>query len=184
MSNPTRTVVLAALLTLTSFSRVLFGADATLLHCGTLIAIPGEKAQPRVSLLIVDAKVAMVIEGFVTPDQLPFEYEHVEIIDLKDKWVVPGLIEHHALKRILDELRLNMRIGRRHPADLTVLADAHRVTVGIAHLDLDLPVHDARHIRVAHLYPERPDRRTAAATWSKPIPHCRSASSETSIEIS
>jgi imidazolonepropionase-like amidohydrolase len=61
----------------------------TIIHAGTLIAAPGD-ANPRTnaSIIVEDGRIAAVEDGFVTR-------EGAEIIDLSDRWVLPGFIDSH-----------------------------------------------------------------------------------------
>lgn len=69
-------------------------AKATLIHCGTLIAIPGQAPQERMSILIIDNTIDRIITGFVDPASLNLD-EPIELIDLSDSFVLPGLIDCH-----------------------------------------------------------------------------------------
>jgi len=72
-----------------------FGAPAaaetpvTIIHAGTLIAAPGD-GSPRTnaSIIVEDGRIAAVEDGFVTR-------EGAEIIDLSERWVLPGFIDSH-----------------------------------------------------------------------------------------
>lgn len=91
-------VVVAALL----FSPVAFGApapdgapDAIVVHAGTLLAAPGEAPETGRSLLIRDGKVQRVAAGFLSAAQLGAAAETAQVVDLKDRFVLPGLIDAH-----------------------------------------------------------------------------------------
>ncbi|MCH8488648.1 MAG: amidohydrolase family protein [Oceanicaulis sp.] len=61
----------------------------TIIHAGTLIAAPGD-GSPRTntSIIVEDGRIAAVEDGFVTR-------EGADIIDLSDRWVLPGFIDSH-----------------------------------------------------------------------------------------
>jgi imidazolonepropionase-like amidohydrolase len=61
----------------------------TIIHAGTLIAAPGD-ANPRTnaSIIVEDGRIAALEDGFVTR-------EGAAIIDLSDRWVLPGFIDSH-----------------------------------------------------------------------------------------
>ena len=63
-------------------------AQTTYLHCGRLIPISGEP-QSTVTLVIDGNKIARIEKGYVQPPQGD------ALIDLKDKTVLPGLIDCH-----------------------------------------------------------------------------------------
>ncbi|MGJ8635787.1 MAG: amidohydrolase family protein [Phycisphaerales bacterium] len=69
-------------------------SKATLIHCGTLIAIPGEPPQESMSILIIDNSIDRIITGFSDPESLNID-ESIELIDLSDSFVLPGLIDCH-----------------------------------------------------------------------------------------
>ncbi|MFK7758526.1 MAG: amidohydrolase family protein [Phycisphaerales bacterium] len=84
----------AALLVLSSLTSVLLAQSATLIHCGTLIAVPGETPINNASVLVVDGIIESVQKGFTDSDSLT-NYDSVELIDLSDQYVMPGLIDCH-----------------------------------------------------------------------------------------
>ena len=91
-------VVVAVLL----FSPLAFGApapdgapDAIVIHAGTLLAVPGEAPETGRSLLIRDGKVQRVAAGFLSAAQLGAAAETAQVIDLKNRFVLPGLIDAH-----------------------------------------------------------------------------------------
>ena len=68
-------------------------AEPIIIHCGHLIAVPGEPPQTEMSLIIVENKVDSIVKGYATPAK--HLSDQVRIIDLKDSWIVPGLIDCH-----------------------------------------------------------------------------------------
>ena len=61
----------------------------TVLHCGTLLAIPGQPPQREMSIIIQNDTIVDVVDGYINP-RLPHT-----TIDLTDKFVLPGLIDCH-----------------------------------------------------------------------------------------
>jgi len=61
----------------------------TVIHAGTLLADAGQAPKQRQSVLIKGGKVAALSDGFVAPP------DGAQIVDLKDKFVLPGLIDCH-----------------------------------------------------------------------------------------
>jgi imidazolonepropionase-like amidohydrolase len=61
-------------------------AATTVIHAGHLIAEPGKPVSTNQSVIIEKGKVVAIRDGFVAGDTL---------IDLKDSWVMPGLIDMH-----------------------------------------------------------------------------------------
>ncbi len=61
----------------------------TIVHAGTLLDRPGRAPRRNVSILIRDGRIAEVSDGFV--DAPP----GARLIDLRDRFVLPGLIDSH-----------------------------------------------------------------------------------------
>jgi len=63
-------------------------APITLIHAGTLLAVPGQAAQPRQTIVVQAGRIVEVKDGFATQPG-------ATIIDLGDSFVLPGLIDMH-----------------------------------------------------------------------------------------
>ncbi len=64
------------------------GSGRRVIHCGTLLAVPGNAPRTEVSLIIKDGKVAEIVDGFVAAAE-------EELVDLSESFVLPGLIDCH-----------------------------------------------------------------------------------------
>ncbi|MGB0840546.1 MAG: amidohydrolase family protein [Chitinophagales bacterium] len=64
-------------------------AQTTVLHCGNVIDTEKQKMLGETTITIVGNKIAKVEKGYVTPKTAD------QIIDLKDKTVLPGLMDMH-----------------------------------------------------------------------------------------
>lgn len=71
---------------LTVLSLNLF-AQRTVLHCGKLIDVKDKKVLENVSVIVEGNKITEIRNGFVT--------EGAKVIDLKGKYVMPGLMDMH-----------------------------------------------------------------------------------------
>ncbi len=60
----------------------------TVIHAGTLLAVPGEAPLSRQSVLVRDGRIVAVRPGFERPPE-------AQVIDLSDYFVLPGLIDLH-----------------------------------------------------------------------------------------
>lgn len=65
------------------------------LHVGTLYAVPGEDPIHRATVVVVDGKFNRVEHGYIDAWQLFGEGNDARVIDLRDRYVVPGLIDCH-----------------------------------------------------------------------------------------
>ena len=59
------------------------------IHAGTLLDRPGKEPRRNASVLIQNGRIASVQDGFVKP------VDGVTVIDLRDRFVLPGLIDCH-----------------------------------------------------------------------------------------
>ncbi|RSY87529.1 amidohydrolase family protein [Sphingomonas koreensis] len=83
-------VVTAALLAATPLAAQTAPAPKVrFIHAGALLAKPGEAPRGASTIVVRNGKVAEVRDGFVTPDA------GAELIDLKDRFVMPGLVDMH-----------------------------------------------------------------------------------------
>ncbi len=61
----------------------------TVIHAGTLLDRPGRAPRRNASILIRDGRIERVEDGFMTPPA------GARLIDLRDRFVLPGLIDSH-----------------------------------------------------------------------------------------
>lgn len=69
-------------------------AGTSLIHAGTLLAVPGEKPLTAQTLVVTDGKITGVRAGYVDAASAGVPAD-ATIIDLKDSFVLPGLIDSH-----------------------------------------------------------------------------------------
>ncbi len=67
-------------------------AETTIIHAGELLAIPGKAAKVKQTIVIEDERIVEIKKGYSDPGE--FEGE-VTVIDLKDQFVLPGLMDLH-----------------------------------------------------------------------------------------
>ncbi|HEY5799520.1 MAG TPA: amidohydrolase family protein, partial [Burkholderiaceae bacterium] len=63
----------------------------TLVHAGHLLDRPGQPMRGASTLVLKDGKVSAVLDGYVGADR----YAGAAVIDLRDRYVLPGLIDSH-----------------------------------------------------------------------------------------
>jgi imidazolonepropionase-like amidohydrolase len=74
----------------------------TVIHAGTLLAVPGQPPRRDVSIVIRGRRIVEIGDGFV---DLP----GARVVDLRDQFVLPGLMDMHVHLRGLDD-RLQARL--------------------------------------------------------------------------
>jgi imidazolonepropionase-like amidohydrolase len=67
------------------------------IHAGRLLAEPGQPATTRQSIRIEGGNITAIADGFIIPPV------GAKLIDLKDRFVLPGLIDCH--------VHLTMQLG-------------------------------------------------------------------------
>ncbi len=87
-----------------------------LVQAGTLLAVPGEAPRQQVTLVVKNEQVAAVLPGYVeaVPDAPPGT--RAEVIDLRDRFVMPGLMDAHVHLRSQPSFaRRRTERGDRYP---------------------------------------------------------------------
>ena len=69
-------------------------SNATLIHCGTLLAVPGQQPQSEMSILVIDNTITQIFDGYTDPNTINHD-QPITLIDLSDSFVLPGLIDCH-----------------------------------------------------------------------------------------
>jgi len=71
-------------------------ASWSIVHAGWLLDRPGEPPREEASVIIRDGEVVRVVDGFAAPDSVGAGAdEPVAVHDLRDRYVLPGLIDGH-----------------------------------------------------------------------------------------
>ncbi len=83
-------------------------ADVTLIHAGKLLAIPGRAPATNMTIIIEDDRITGVQQGFV-------EAPDARVIDLRDKFVLPGLMDMH--------VHLQGQLGPHNDRDALKMSD-------------------------------------------------------------
>jgi imidazolonepropionase-like amidohydrolase len=66
-----------------------------LLHAGTLLAVPGTVPQSRATVIVRNDRIAAIASGFLAQPATAAPGSVVEVIDLSDRFVLPGLMDAH-----------------------------------------------------------------------------------------
>lgn len=87
----------------------------TIIHAGTLLAVPGESPEERQSIIVRDGKVVEVRNGFVQPGDVEGAGD-ARVVDLSDSFVMPGFIDLH--------VHLTGQAGASRKLDYVTMTDA------------------------------------------------------------
>lgn len=72
------------------------GADIAIIHAGTLLAVPGTAPRPAQTIVVRDGKIASIAAGYLDAAAAGAgEADMVRIVDLRESFVLPGLIDSH-----------------------------------------------------------------------------------------
>ncbi|MFK7885210.1 MAG: amidohydrolase family protein [Phycisphaerales bacterium] len=80
---------------LVASTAVFGGGDRTVVHVGTLYAVPGEDPIRQATIVVVDDTIERVLSGYRDSASLFDPGVESTTIDLKDLFVVPGLMDCH-----------------------------------------------------------------------------------------
>jgi len=70
-------------------------AEVTVIHAGRLLAIPGQSPSGPATIVVRDGRVVSVDEGVIRPDSIVGDDVSVTILDLSDRFVLPGMMDAH-----------------------------------------------------------------------------------------
>ncbi len=87
-------------------------ADTTLIYAGELLAIPGQSPSSRQTIVVEDNIIIEVASGFANAADFDGD---VTVIDLRDKFVLPGLMDMH--------VHLQGELGPRNDSDALKMSD-------------------------------------------------------------
>ncbi len=96
-------------------------------YAGTLLAVPGKAPEREKTIVIKDGLVQSVLDGYVDPGRTPAR--DATIISLKDRFVLPGLMDMHVH---LSSGQSASMTERNNDADITVTAVANARTTLMA----------------------------------------------------
>lgn len=87
-----------------------------IVHCGTLLAVPGKAPQENASVIVKNGRIVEVRTGLIGADALTeAQGSKVETIDLSGSFVLPGLIDCHT--HITGEMTANSLLRRVQESD-------------------------------------------------------------------
>ncbi len=66
-----------------------------LIHAGTLLAVPGTSPRQQMTVIVKNDRIAAIAPGFLATPPEAAPGATVEVIDLSDRFVMPGLMDAH-----------------------------------------------------------------------------------------
>ncbi|MDO6676957.1 amidohydrolase family protein [Shewanella sp. 4_MG-2023] len=108
---------LGLLVSLCSTPFALQAADFTVIHAGELLAVAGEKPTTKQSIVIKDGQISAINSGYIElPSSQITEADTLEYIDLKDSFVMAGLMDMH--------VHLQGELGPNNDSEALRMSDA------------------------------------------------------------
>lgn len=123
-----RFLVRGCLLSVALIGAMLSGASAvaavTIVRCGELLAVPGQRSIRNATVVIEDGRIREIISQFVDPSGISGG-SGAELIDLSDLFVLPGLIDSHT--HITGEMSADraLRAVQDSEADVAIMATVY-----------------------------------------------------------
>jgi len=87
-------------------------AETTLIHAGELLAVPGQPPSSRQTIVVEDGLIKEIKSGFASAADFDGD---VIVIDLSDKFVLPGLMDMH--------VHLQFELGPENDSDALKMSD-------------------------------------------------------------
>lgn len=100
-------------------------AETLIIHAGQLLAVPGESAEANQSILVQEGKIRDVIPGFVGPEKIDDAEGPFRVLDLSDRFVLPGLMDLHVHITMEPRPQEHLRVVTESDADLALTGAAH-----------------------------------------------------------
>jgi imidazolonepropionase-like amidohydrolase len=89
------------------------------LHCGTLLAVPGDAPNEEATIVVANGRIEKVLDGFVDAAEAAPDRK-AEVIDLRAMFVMPGWIDCHTHVTMELGRDVRLRAVEESDADLTM----------------------------------------------------------------
>ncbi|WP_271856195.1 metal-dependent hydrolase family protein [Patiriisocius marinus] len=70
-------------------------SQTTIIHAGQVLAVPGKAPKKNQTIIIENGIIKLIRDGFQQPAQLGYNNANVTILNLQDKFLMPGFIDMH-----------------------------------------------------------------------------------------
>ncbi len=116
-----KTLLLLFLTPLTSVA----DEQLTIIHAGQLLAIPGDHVLDEQSILVSNGQIVDVISGYAKTTEIGAAYAQVNVIDLSDQFIMPGLMDLHVHITMEPLPGEHLRVVTESDADLALTGARH-----------------------------------------------------------
>lgn len=106
-------------------------AQVSIIHAGKVLDVPGNPPKSQQTIIIENGKIKALNKGYLTPETLGYTSDAVTVIDLKNKFVMPGFIDMHT--HITSE-----RDPKANPHTWTTLEEADAAFMSIPYMERTL----------------------------------------------
>ncbi len=97
----------------------------TIIHAGQLLAVPGQPVLAESSILIRDGEIVDVVSGYLKASEIVAADAEVRVLDLTDRFVLPGLMDLHVHITMEPRPGEHLRVVTETDADLALTAAHH-----------------------------------------------------------
>ncbi|WP_445776921.1 amidohydrolase family protein [Shewanella sp.] len=98
-----------------ALSASVIAADIKVIHAGTVLTLAGESPLTERTLVITDGVITSIEKGYLT-GPMPTATDTVEVVDLKNRFVMPGLMDMH--------VHLQGELGPKNDSEALRMSDA------------------------------------------------------------
>ncbi len=95
-------------------------AETLIIHAGQLLAVPGQAPREKQSILISNGEIRKVLPGYLQPRDVGEEEGPVQVLDLSDRFVLPGLMDLHVHITMESRPEEHLRVVTESDADLAL----------------------------------------------------------------
>jgi imidazolonepropionase-like amidohydrolase len=98
------------------------GPETVIIHAGMLLDVPGKPAREQQTIVIRDGKIDVIQPGYLGKDDVVGANGNAKIIDLSDRFVMPGFIDLH--------VHISREYGPESKLDTVTMGDAANALTG------------------------------------------------------
>lgn len=107
---------------------VVLAEQLTIIHAGTLLAIPGQAPLNEQSILVSNGDILEIVPGYVAAGDRDTVADEITVLNLRDSFVLPGLLDLHVHITMEPRPGEHSRVVTESDADLA-LTGAHHAKI-------------------------------------------------------